>query len=74
MLRTTKCWPGQRCRADLQFLTEHRGEVDALRAKLDDLLGRAADTDRWLAGMRRLQARIERALGDAPPGAGTGPP
>lgn len=32
---------------------------------------RATDTDRWLAGMSRLQARIVGALADAPPPAGT---
>lgn len=35
---------------------------------------RATDTDRWLAGMRRLQARIVGALDDAPPDAGPGSP
>jgi NAD(P)-dependent dehydrogenase (short-subunit alcohol dehydrogenase family) len=35
---------------------------------------RAADTDRWLAGMRRLQARIVGALGDTPPDGEPGPP
>lgn len=35
---------------------------------------RAADTDRWLAGMRRLQARIVGAIDDAPPGTETGSP
>ncbi len=65
---------GQRCRADLQFLTEHRGEVDALRAKLDDLLGRAADTDRKIddvearrQGVEEVQSRaasVTHMLGD----------
>lgn len=34
-----------RSRADLQYVTEHRGEVVELRAKVEDLLGRLADTD-----------------------------
>ncbi|MBX3287278.1 MAG: SDR family oxidoreductase [Actinobacteria bacterium] len=34
---------------------------------------RAADTDRWLAGMQRLQARIVGALDAEPPGTGPGP-
>ncbi len=34
---------------------------------------RATDPDRWLAGMRRLQARIVGAL-DEPPDAGPGSP
>jgi len=32
-------------KADLQFVSEHRGEVSELRAKVEDLLGRVADTD-----------------------------
>jgi len=34
-----------RSRADLQYVTDHRGEVADLRAKVEDLIGRLEDTD-----------------------------
>ncbi len=34
-----------RSRADLQYVTEHRGEVVELRGKVGDLIGRLEDTD-----------------------------
>jgi chromosome segregation ATPase len=34
-----------RSRADLQYVTEHRGEVVELRSKVEDLIGRLVDTD-----------------------------
>jgi chromosome segregation ATPase len=34
-----------RSRADLQYVTEHRGDVADLRAKVEDLIGRLDDTD-----------------------------
>jgi NAD(P)-dependent dehydrogenase (short-subunit alcohol dehydrogenase family) len=40
----------------------------------DYYLRRATDTDRWLAGMARLQDRIVAALGDASPTQGGGAP
>jgi chromosome segregation ATPase len=46
-------------REDLQFVTEHRGEVTALRAKVEDLLGRLEETDGKIALIELRRKTVE---------------
>jgi predicted nucleic acid-binding Zn-ribbon protein len=65
---------GQRSRADLDHLRDHRSDITELRVKVDDLLGHVDDTDRKIAsiearrkGVEEVQARtasISHMLGD----------
>jgi chromosome segregation ATPase len=48
-----------RSRADLQYVTEHRGEVVELRAKVEDLIGRLDDTDGKIAQIESRRKVVE---------------
>ncbi|MGE0042960.1 MAG: hypothetical protein AB7V01_17425, partial [Vicinamibacterales bacterium] len=46
-------------RADLQFVSEHRNDVTALRAQVEDLLGRVNDTDEKIAAIETRRKSVE---------------
>ena len=46
-------------RADLQFVTDHRGDVADLRGKVEDLIGRVADTDGKIAAIESRRKMVE---------------
>ena len=48
-----------RSKADLQFVTDHRGEVTELRGKVEDLLGRVSDTDSKIADIESRRKMVE---------------
>jgi len=48
-----------RSKADLQFVTDRGGEVAGLRARVEDLMGRAQDTDDKIAAMESSRKRVE---------------
>jgi len=48
-----------RSKADLQFVTDHRGEVTDLRAKMEDLLSRVNDTDTKIVAIEARRKMVE---------------
>ncbi len=48
-----------RSKADLQFVTDHRGEVADLRTKVEDLLSRVDDTDVKIAAIDSRRKMVE---------------
>jgi chromosome segregation ATPase len=48
-----------RSKADLQFVTDHRGEVTDLRGKVQDLLGIVNDTDTKIAAIEARRKMVE---------------
>lgn len=59
--------PEDVARATVEGLADERFLILPHPEVADYYRRRAADTDRWLAGMARLQARILAGLGEAPP-------
>jgi chromosome segregation ATPase len=48
-----------RCRADLDYVVQHRGEVSALKAQVDQLSSRIADTNQRIVSIDARRALLE---------------
>lgn len=54
-----------RSKADLQFVAEQRGEIAEMRQRLDDLHGRAGDTEQLVALIEAWRKKVEEVQASA---------